>query len=141
MKLCNIRYDYYINLSENVEDPARNLKVPKVLLQPIAENSISYGLDELAEDTTIYLKAYIKDDCAFIEMTDMGKGMDEEKLEKVREVIRSGGGGNNSTNGIGLHNIHERIRLMYGEEYGVEIFSRENCYTKVVMTIHAEEIV
>ena len=73
MKLCNIRYDYYINLSENVEDPARNLKVPKVLLQPIAENSISYGLDELAEDTTIYLKAYIKDDCAFIEMTDMGK--------------------------------------------------------------------
>ena len=141
LKLCNIRYDYYINLSENVEDPARNLKVPKVLLQPIAENSISYGLDELAEDTTIYLKAYIKDDCAFIEMTDMGKGMDEEKLEKVREVIRSGGGGNNSTNGIGLHNIHERIRLMYGEEYGVEIFSRENCYTKVVMTIHAEEIV
>lgn len=62
-------------------------------------------------------------------------------MEKVREVIRSGGGGNNSTNGIGLHNIHERIRLMYGEEYGVEIFSRENCYTKVVMTIHAEEIV
>ena len=140
LKLCNIRYDYYINLSENVEDSARNLKVPKVLLQPIAENSIAHGLDELAEDTTIYLKAYIKEDCAFIEITDMGKGMDEDKLEMVREVIRSGGGGYNSTNGIGLHNIHERIRLMYGESYGVEIFSRKNCYTKVVLTIHAEEM-
>ena len=138
LKLCNIRYDYYINLSENVEDPAGKLKVPKVILQPIAENSIAHGLDELAEDTTIYLKVYRKGDCAYIEMTDMGKGMDEDKLRKVREVIQNGGGGDNSTNGIGLHNIHERIRLMYGEEYGVEIFSMENCYTKVVLTIHAE---
>ena len=138
LKLCNIRYDYYINLSENVEDPAGKLKVPKVILQPIAENSIAHGLDELAEDTTIYLKVYRKGDCAYFEMTDMGKGMDEDKLRKVREVIQNGGGGDNSTNGIGLHNIHERIRLMYGEEYGVEIFSMENCYTKVVLTIHAE---
>lgn len=138
LKLCNIRYDYYINLSENVEDPAGKLKVPKVILQPIAENSIAHGLDELAEDTTIYLKVYLKGDCAYIEMTDMGKGMDEDKLRKVREVIQNGGGGDNSTNGIGLHNIHERIRLMYGEEYGVEIFSMESCYTKVVLTIHAE---
>lgn len=140
LKLCNIRYDYYINLSENVEDSVKRLKVPKVILQPIAENSIAHGLDELAEDTTIYLKAYIKEDRACIEMTDMGKGMDEKKLEKVREVILNGGGGDNSTNGIGLHNIHERIRLMYGEQYGVEIFSRENCYTKVILTIHAEEM-
>ena len=138
LKLSNIRYDYYINLSENVEDPDGKLKVPKVILQPIAENSIAHGLDELAEDTTIYLKVYRKGDCAYIEMTDMGKGMDEDKLRKVREVIQNGGGGDNSTNGIGLHNIHERIRLMYGEEYGVEIFSMENCYTKVVLTIHAE---
>lgn len=140
LKLCNIRYDYYINLSENVEDSIRKLKVPKVILQPIAENSIAYGLDELAEDTAIYLKAYIKDGCAYIEMTDMGKGMDADKLKKVREVIQNGGGGDNSTNGIGLHNIHERIRLMYGEQYGVEIFSMENCYTKVVLTISAEEM-
>ena len=140
LKLCNIRYEYYINLSENVEDSIRNLKVPKVILQPIAENSIAHGLDELAEDTTIYLKAYIKGSCAYIEMTDMGKGMDADKLKKVRDVIQNGGGGDNSTNGIGLHNIHERIRLMYGEQYGVEIFSMENCYTKVVLTINAEEM-
>lgn len=139
LKLCNIRYDYYINLSENIDDSVRKLRVPKVILQPVAENSIVHGLDELAEDTTIYLKAYIKDDCAFIELTDMGKGMDEDKLEKVREVILNGGGGDSSTNEIGLHNIHERIRLMYGEAYGVSLFSLNNCYTKVVLTIHVEE--
>ncbi len=140
LKLCNIRYDYYIHLGENVSEFVRHLKVPKLILQPIAENSINYGLDELAEDTTIYLKAYTRDRSVFIEMTDMGKGMDEEKLNQVRNVIRHGGGGERSANGIGLHNIHERIRLMYGEDYGIEIYSKENCYTKVVIAICAEEM-
>lgn len=139
LKLCNIRYDYYINLSENIGNIVRTLKVPKVILQPIAENSIVHGLDELAEDTTIYLKAYVEGKCAYIEMTDMGKGMDESTLERVRRGILNGAGGDNSTNGIGLHNIHERIRLMCGEPYGVEIYSMEGCYTKVVLKIHVEE--
>lgn len=139
LKLCNIRYDYYINLSENIEETVRRLKVPKVILQPIAENSIVHGLDELAEDTAIYLKAYVKDECAYIEMTDMGKGMNESTLNRVRLGILDGSGEKHSEDGIGLHNIHERIQLMYGEQYGVEIYSKEKCYTKVVLKIRAEE--
>ncbi len=138
LKLCNIRYDFYINLNEKIEDPVKTLKVPKVILQPIAENSISYGLDELTEDTTIYLKAYVKGECCHIEITDMGKGMDEEQLKRVQRGIESPSAGNDSCGGIGLANIHERIRLMYGEPYGVEIFSRKDCYTKVVLTIRVD---
>lgn len=140
LKLCNIRYDYYIHFSENIEETVRNLKVPKVILQPIAENSIEHGLDELAEDTAIYLKAYIKDGCAIIEMTDMGKGMDEATLERVRTGILNGSKENHSEDKIGLHNVHERIQLMYGEQYGVEIYSKEGCYTKVVLRISVEGI-
>lgn len=139
LKLCNIRYDYYITLSENITDEVRNLKVPKIILQPIAENSIVHGLDELAEDTTIYLKVYQKEKVAYIEMTDMGKGMDEAELQNVRDVVTFGGGGEHSTNGIGLHNIHERIQLMYGSEYGVEVYSKEQCYTKVVLKIPVQK--
>ena len=139
LKLCNIRYDYYITLSENITDEVRNLKVPKIILQPIAENSIVHGLDELAEDTTIYLKVYQKEKVAYIEMTDMGKGMDEAELQNVRDAITFGGGGEHSTNGIGLHNIHERIQLMYGSEYGVEVYSKEQCYTKVVLKIPVQK--
>ena len=139
LKLCNIRYDYYITLSENITDEVRNLKVPKIILQPIAENSIVHGLDELAEDTTIYLKVYQKENVAYIEMTDMGKGMDEAELQNVRDVVTFGGGGEHSTNGIGLHNIHERIQLMYGSEYGVEVYSKEQCYTKVVLKIPVQK--
>ena len=140
LKLCNIRYDYYIHFSENIEETVRKLKVPKVILQPIAENSIEHGLDELAEDTAIYLKAYVKDECAFIEMTDMGKGMDEDTLKRVRDGILYGSGEKSQEDKIGLHNIHERIQLMYGEQYGVEIYSEEGRYTKVVLKICVEEI-
>ena len=139
LKLCNIRYDYYITLSENITDEVRNLKVPKIILQPIAENSIVHGLDELAEDTTIYLKVYQKENVAYIEMTDMGKGMDEAELQNVRGTVTFGGGGEHSTNGIGLHNIHERIQLMYGSEYGVEVYSKKQCYTKIVLKIPVQK--
>lgn len=139
LKLCNIRYDYYITLSENITDEVRNLKVPKIILQPIAENSIVHGLDELAEDTTIYLKVYQKENVAYIEMTDMGNGMDEAELQNVRGTVTFGGGGEHSTNGIGLHNIHERIQLMYGSEYGVEVYSKKQCYTKIVLKIPVQK--
>lgn len=141
LKLCNIRCDYSINLSENINESVKKLNVPKIILQPIAENSIQYAFQEQAEDTTIYLKAYVKEGCAFIEMSDMGMGMNENKLEKVREGISkpNGDSGNHSTNGIGLRNIHERIQLLYGTDYGVSIYSREGCYTKVVLKIRWEE--
>ena len=135
LKLCNIRYDYCINLSENIDEAVKALCVPKVILQPIAENSIVHGLDEMAEDTAIYLKAYVSERCCYIEMTDMGKGMDETSLEKVRQGIYNGIKQKNGDGGIGLNNIHERICLMYGEKYGMEIYSKESCYTKVVLKI------
>lgn len=138
LQLSNIRLDYTIQLSENIEDSVRALKVPKMILQPIAENAILYGLNELAEDTTIYLKAYIKGRDACIEMTDMGRGMDENSLDAVRKKISKRD--DEKKGGIGLHNIHERIRLMYGDRYGVRIYSKNNCYTKVSILISAGEL-
>lgn len=137
LKLSNIRYDYAIYLCENIEEPIYELKVPKMCLQPIVENAVAYGLDELAEDTTIYLKAYEKGETALIELTDMGKGMSESVLQKVREQIYSQESYDRHEHGIGLRNVHERIQLMYGQTCGVQIHSRENCYTKVVLTIQA----
>lgn len=137
LQLSNIRLEYTIQLSENIEDSVRELKVPKMILQPIAENSILYGLNGLSEDTTIYLKAFIKGKDACIEMTDMGRGMDENFLEAVRKKIIKRD--DEEKGGIGLHNIHERIRLMYGDGYGVQIYSKKDCYTKVSILISAGE--
>lgn len=148
IRLCNIRFDYYISLSKNVDSAVEELRVPKMILQPIVENSIEHGLDELAEDTAIYLKAYVKDGKAFVEVSDMGKGMNEETLERVRNSIEKGAADDEPPqpspvrrkgNGIGLHNIHERIRLMYGAQYGVKIYSQLYQYTKVTLTLPAHQ--
>ncbi len=137
LSLHNIRSDYRIYLSENIAEAVKELKVPKVVLQPIAENSITHGLDELTEDTAIYLKAYVDGNRACIELTDMGKGMSAQTLEKVRQNIAEGGDCR-PVKGIGLRNIHERIQLMYGEQYGVSVYAKEGCYTKVVLVIPVE---
>lgn len=148
IRLCNIRFDYYISLSKNVDSALEELRVPKMILQPIVENSIEHGLDELAEDTAIYLKAYVRDGKAFVEVSDMGKGMDEETLARVRSFIENGapGGekqqgpaGRRRGSGIGLRNIHERIRLMYGPHYGVKIYSQLHRYTKVTLTLPVQQ--
>lgn len=105
-------------------------------LQPIIENAIYHGIEEIAEDTSIYMKGYIEGDDCILEITDSGKGMSEEQLQKLKaklngEIETSGGSGN----GIGLKNVQDRIRMNFGEEYGIEIASKLGCYTKIIVRI------
>ena len=105
-------------------------------LQPIVENAIYHGIEEMAEDTNIYMKGVFDGNDCIIEVTDAGKGMSERELEHLRkriagEVETSGGSGN----GIGLKNVQDRIRMSFGEGYGISIASMEGCFTKVMVRI------
>ena len=136
MALINLRFDYEIYLSLNLSETAMKQKIPKMTLQPIVENAIVHGIEEIAEDTTIYIKSQEEDGECRIEITDNGRGMTEEELEilkgKISGQIPSGGG---SGNGIGLKNVQDRIRMEYGEGYGIEVAAMENCYTKVCIRL------
>lgn len=136
MALINLRFDYDIILSLNIPTAIMMQKIPKMSLQPIIENAIIHGVEEIAEDTTIYIKGIIKDsDCA-IEITDNGKGMNDEELDilrkKISGEIATGGG---SGNGIGLKNVQDRLKATFGEEYGIDVATKEGCYTKVSVRI------
>ncbi len=136
MALINLRFDYEIFLSLNLSESAMKQKIPKMTLQPIVENAIVHGIEEIAEDTTIYIKSIEDDETCIIEITDNGRGMNEEELNilrgKISGQVASGGG---SGNGIGLKNVQDRIRMEYGEQYGIEVAAKENCYTKVCIRI------
>lgn len=136
LALMNLRYDYEIYLSENIPELVLQQEIPKMSLQPVVENAICHGIEEMAEDTNIYIKGLIDGDDCIIEITDAGKGMCEEQLEQVRrkiagEVEASGGSGN----GIGLKNVQDRIHMCFGEGYGIEVASMQGCYTKVMVRI------
>ena len=136
LALINLRFDYEIYLSLNLPEEILKQKIPKMSLQPIVENAIYHGIEELAEDTNIYIKGIVQGDDCMIEITDAGKGMSEEQIEKLKRKMAGGiepDGG--SGNGIGLKNVQDRIRMSFGEDYGIDIASKPGCYTKVTVCV------
>lgn len=136
MALINLRFDYEIYLSLNLPEIILKQEIPKMSLQPIVENAIYHGIEQMAEDTNIYIKGFLEGEDCIIEITDAGKGMTEETVEKLRlkiagEMDSSGGSGN----GIGLKNVQDRIHIAFGETYGIEIASKLGCYTKIRVRI------
>ena len=136
MALINLRFDYEIYLSLNLPELVLKQEIPKMSLQPIVENAIYHGIEQMAEDTNIYIKGILDGDDCVIEITDAGRGMTEEEVErlklKIAGKIDSGGG---SGNGIGLKNVQDRIHIAFGEKYGIEVASKIGCYTKVIVRI------
>jgi two-component system sensor histidine kinase YesM len=134
--IMNLRFDYEIFLSLNIPDILWGQEIPKMSLQPIVENSICHGIEDIAEDTNIYIKGLLNQDYYVIEVSDQGKGMAEDQLEQLRrniegEVETSGGSGH----GLGLKNVQDRIKMNFGENYGITISSKLGCYTKVSVKI------
>ncbi|MCD8012395.1 MAG: histidine kinase [Lachnospiraceae bacterium] len=163
--LMNLRFDYEIYLSENLSEPVLEQEIPKMTLQPIVENSICHGIEQMAEDTNIYVKGFIQDGDCIIDLTDAGNGMSQERLAWLQKKLAGGfepdesnaktpGFGSpgaeeadyektdsgrpeskTSQSGIGLKNVQDRIRLSFGPAYGIWVASREGCYTKVRIRI------
>lgn len=136
MALINLRFDYEIYLSVNMPELILKQEIPKMSLQPIVENAIYHGIEQMAEDTNIYIKGIVSGGDCIIEITDAGKGMTEEEVQKLErkiagEIDSSGGSGN----GIGLKNVQDRIHIAFGEKYGIEIASMLGCYTKIMVRI------
>jgi len=136
LALINLRFDYEIYLSLNLPEKIYEQEIPKMSLQPIIENAICHGIEELAEDTNIYMKGTLYEDYCIIEITDAGRGMTLEEVNLLKrkiegEIETTGSAGN----GIGLKNVQDRIKISFGDDYGISITSKKNCYTKVIVKI------
>ncbi len=136
MALINLRFDYEIYLAVNIPEEIMGQRIPKMSLQPIIENAIIHGVEELADDTTIYIKGIPEGSSCTIEITDNGRGMSEEEVDILRkkisgEIQTTGASGN----GIGLKNVQDRIHMEFGEKYGLDVATKEGCYTKVYVRI------
>jgi len=136
LALINFRFDYETYLSLNIPKQIYEQKIPKMSIQPIIENAIHHGIEELSEDTNIYMKGILYEDYCVIEITDAGRGMTEDQIiqlqKKIEGEIEST---DSSSHGIGLKNVQDRIKISFGEDYGISIASKKDCYTKVMVRI------
>lgn len=126
-----------VNTKIEVEDRWLGAQVPKMILQPIVENAVKYGLEPLSREGTLRIRSAETEDALVIVVEDNGVGMDEETLVRVRRSLGDGGAVPGvredaaGRRGIGLANVHRRIALMYGEGFGLRIESERERGTKI----------
>lgn len=111
----------------------------KILLQPIVENSFLYGTEGLERPMKVRLSIHERDGWVWIRVVDNGCGMDKERLAQVRSQIKKGRKNTEEkaprSTGIGLHSAQMRIRLYFGIEDAVSIYSKKGMGTLVVVKI------
>jgi two-component system sensor histidine kinase YesM len=115
LDIQQMMHDYEFEVEITVDDKIKECETPNLILQPIVENAIGHGID-LLEDRKGVLRVYATatGDEVYIMVEDNGVGMDEETKERMLSQ---------NSKGYGMRNVNERIKLLYGEEYGLHIES------------------
>ncbi len=130
------RIDYALELSQGVE-PKEYTMLP-LLLQPVVENAVVHGLESL--DGTGHIRVVIEKEEALlrIKVCDSGKGIPPDELKKLRNSLE--GVQIEPGSGIALRNIHRRIRLSFGEPYGLRLESEPRIGTRVIMELPIRKV-
>lgn len=142
LSLMNMRFDNKIKLYLNIDEKLIEHEVLKMSLQPIVENAVKHGLRDIIDEKEgqINISALIEGNMIKIEIMDNGVGIEEDNLvllnKKIMDICKvQNENSERAPTGIGLKNVNERIKLFYGDEYGIEVLSQVNLYTKVIMTL------
>ncbi|MFC4597549.1 cache domain-containing sensor histidine kinase [Cohnella hongkongensis] len=130
------RFDGTLTVDARIEPEVRNVLVPKLTLQPIVENCIQHGLmpRRAPREGTIRLRAYRESEFAIVEVTDDGAGMSAEALRELDARLQSDEAAADGES-VGLTNVHRRIRLQCGREYGLSVTSAPNVGTRIVIRL------
>ncbi|MDP4180952.1 MAG: histidine kinase [Bacillota bacterium] len=136
------RFEDRIQLKVYVDnDDILELEIPKLLIQPIIENAVYHGICDINKKGVINLNSYIEYGELIIEVVDNGIGMDKESVKALNETLAMDNDtyfrtrANEERKSIGLENVNRRIKLFYGEKYGLRITSEKDEFTKVRVTI------
>lgn len=121
------KFDYSINMN----DECKMHIIPKLIIQPIVENSIKYGF-ESKDYLIVNVEVKIEKEGFMIYIIDNGDGISPERLLEINEILN---GKDNSSSHMGLYNVKKRISLLYGEDYGLIIESDDGKGTKVTIKL------
>ncbi len=103
------------------------LPVPKLCIQPLVENAVKYSLEYDEDICSIYIEAGEKEDIYYIKVSNTGSEFSDEIIDKINKNERIGNGMS-----IGLDNIDKRLKILYGTQFGIKIFNKDNMATVII---------
>ena len=126
LEIQQYRYRDILEFEINIPKELGGIPVPKLSIQPLAENALYHGIKNRRGKGKILIEGREEEDALVLTVSDNGQGMTPERLHEVQEAIRTG-----ERAGFGLAAVAERIALYYGPGYGMKIFSEEGKGTTV----------
>jgi two-component system sensor histidine kinase YesM len=133
--VMSLRFMGIFNLENRIDPSLRQYLIPKLTLQPLVENAIIHGIAPSGAFGTIVLEGRFADSSLIITVEDSGCGIEPEQLRQILRV--DAGKSGTSFNTVGVKNVDERLRLIYGEEAGLEFESVPGKFTRVTVRLTA----
>ncbi|WP_347497891.1 sensor histidine kinase [Eubacterium sp. AF15-50] len=135
MNIQMVRYKERFKIRFDVDDEINDYCIVKLVIQPILENAIYYGVGDIdIDDGEIVVTGKKINDDIFITVEDNGMGMREEVVENI---LKDNSKTPKHGSGVGVINVHSRIKLMFGDQYGLSVESEADEGTKVTIHIPA----
>jgi two-component system sensor histidine kinase YesM len=128
--LLETRYDNFFTVKWDIDDTVLDYKIINICYQPLLENAVYHGIKPSGRKGRVKASAYKKGNMLYLTVEDNGVGIEKNKLNEIMENLKNYNE-NLNANHVGLWNIQARVKLMFGEESGINIQSEINVGTKV----------
>ncbi len=135
LEIQKFRYENRLHYELAIDPLSENIQIYPLIIQPLVENAVIHGLEDKEDGGTVYITTSVSDNELTVIVEDNGCGISQEKLTSIKEMLNNP----NELDGnrIGLLNVHNRLRLTYGEDSGLRISSIEGKGTKIQFTLTA----
>ncbi|MDF2594925.1 MAG: sensor histidine kinase [Clostridia bacterium] len=132
--LMKVRYSDNFVVNFEIDETCLDCMVPRLIIQPILENCIVHGFEDLEEVGIIHVKVYQEVNSVIFMIKDNGKGMSHEAISEILSMDKDE---TSIYKGIGVSNVNRRIQLNYGLAYGIKMHSELGNYTETILNIPA----
>lgn len=130
LEIQGFRYSEYLDFKIDVDDNIQDFLIQKLILQPIVENAIYHGIKPREEKGEMIIKGWMQGDVIIFSVWDNGVGVDNKIIKNILSDSLQ-------IDGFGLGSMNQRIKLMHGDRYGINIESELGKYTNVTIRIPA----
>ncbi|MDU6854795.1 MAG: sensor histidine kinase [Clostridiales bacterium] len=137
LQIQKIRYASKLTYTIEVSPDIFDEMIVKIVLQPLVENALYHGIKDLEEGGYIRVLGFREGNNIILEVYDNGKGMSHEQ---IKNILKAPSSTSITKGGVAIKNVHERIQVYFGQDYGLSYESEYGKWTKVRITIPATEI-